>query len=378
MAAYEFSARGAQPLGKHAVASTARNRSAVVQGRTRIGGNALSLMTRQLATLARVVPLEEALRTVAIQIEKETVRRVLLKVHAGLIEGFRLSEAMARQGRAFPPLYRAMIAAGESSGALPEILDRLADLLERQQQIRGKVQTALIYPAALAATAITVVIALMTFVVPRVVEQFESMHRTLPLLTRIVIFLSEAMRNWGWLFLILLAAAIAGLVHGFRNPAMRRKADALILRLPLIGKLIRDVGAARLARTLATMTASGLPVVEGLNLTSRTLGNMVLCEAVEKMAIAVREGGSLSASMRQAGVFPPVLVHMTASGEASGRLSPMLASAADYLERDFHTFTSTLLSLLEPAIIIIMGALVTVIVLSILLPILQINTLTLR
>jgi general secretion pathway protein F len=374
MAAYDVSAH----LGKRAVSPAARNRSAVAPGGTRIGGNALSLMTRQLATLARVVPLEEALRTVAMQIEKETVRRVLLKVHTGLIEGFRLSEAMARQGRAFPPLYRAMIAAGESSGALPEILDRLADLLERQQQIRGKVQTALIYPAALAATAMAVVIALMTFVVPRVVEQFESMHRTLPLLTRIVIFLSESMRNWGWLFLVLLAATIAALVRGFRDPAMRRKADALILRLPLVGKLIRDVGAARLARTLATMTASGLPVVEGLNLTSRTLGNTVLCEAVEKMAIAVREGGSLSAAMRQAGVFPPVLMHMTASGEASGRLSPMLASAADYLERDFHTFTSMLLSLLEPAIIIIMGALVTVIVLSILLPILQINTLTLR
>lgn len=378
MAAYEVSAPRAQALGKRAVAPTTRNRPAVAPGGTRIGGNALSLITRQIATLARVVPLEEALRTVAMQIEKETVRRVLLKVHAGLIEGFRLSEAMARQGRAFPPLYRAMIAAGESSGALSEILDRLADLLERQQQIRGKVQTALIYPAALAATAITVVIALMTFVVPRVVEQFESMHRTLPLLTRIVIFLSESMRNWGWLFLLLLAAAIAGLVQGFRNPDVRRKADALILRLPLIGKLIRNVAAARLARTLATMTASGLPVVEGLTLTARTLGNMVLCEAVEQMAVAVREGGSLSASMRQAGVFPPVLVHMTASGEASGRLSPMLASAADYLERDFHTFTSTLLSLLEPAIIIVMGALVTVIVLSILLPILQINTLTLR
>ncbi len=378
MAAHEYSTPRAQALGKRAVAPAARNRSAVAPGGTRIGGNALSLITRQIATLARVVPLEEALRTVAMQIEKEPVRRVLLKVHTGLIEGFRLSEAMARQGRAFPPLYRAMIAAGESSGALPEILDRLADLLERQQQIRGKVQTALIYPAALAATAITVVIALMTFVVPRVVEQFESMHRTLPLLTRIVIFLSESMRNWGWLFLIFLAVAIVALVRGLRNPAMRRKTDALILRLPLIGKLIRNVAAARLARTLATMTASGLPVVEGLTLTARTLGNMVVWEAVEKMAIAVREGGSLSASMRQAGVFPPVLVHMTASGEASGRLSPMLASAADYLERDFNTFTSTLLSLLEPAIIIVMGALVTVIVLSILLPILQINTLTLR
>jgi general secretion pathway protein F len=366
MAAYEYSALGVP------------NRAARVAGGTRIGGNSLALITRQLATLVRAVPLEEALRTVAMQTERATVRHSLVAVHTGLIEGYRLSEAMARQGRAFPPLYRAMIAAGESSGALPEILDRLADLLEREQHIRGKVQTALIYPAALAATAIAVVIALMTFVVPRVVEQFDSMHRTLPLLTRIVIFFSDSMRNWGWLFSLVLAAAIASGLYGFRDRQVRRKADALILRLPLIGKLIRDVAAAALARTLATMTASGLPVVEGLSLTARTLGNTVMCDAVEKMALAVREGGSLSAAMRQAGVFPPVLVHMTASGEKSGRLSPMLASAADYLERDFQAFTATLLSLLEPAIIIVMGALVTVIVLSILLPILQINTLSLR
>jgi general secretion pathway protein F len=345
---------------------------------TRIGGNALALITRQLATLARVVPLDEALRTVALQIERPAARRVLLAAHANLTEGFRLSDAMARQGRAFPPLYRAMIAAGENSGSLPEILDRLADFTERKQQVRGKVMTALIYPAALAITAIAVVIALMIFVVPRVVEQFESMHRTLPMLTRIVIFLSDSLRNWGWLLLILACAAIAGALHAFRDPAMRRKADAVLLRMPLLGKLIRDIGAAKLARTLATMTASGLPVVEGLTLTSRTLGNKVLGEAVANMAIAIREGASLSSAMRQAGVFPPVLVHMTASGESSGRLPAMLASAADYLERDFNTFTSALLSLLEPAIIIVMGILVATIVLAILLPILQINTLTLR
>lgn len=344
----------------------------------RVRGRALALVTRQLATLARVVPLEEALRMIAMQIERPSVRRILLATHVSVMEGFRLSDAMARQGDAFPPLYRAMIAAGESSGALPDILDRLADLLERQEQVRGKMMTALIYPAALAATAIVVVIALMIFVVPKVVDQFDSMGQTLPLLTRIVIFISDAMRHWGWLIILLAASVSIAGAHALRNPPLRLKCDAALLRLPLIGRLIRDLNAAKLARMLATMTASGLPVVEGLALTARTLNNRVLHCAVESMAASVREGGSLSSAMRRTGVFPPVLIHMTASGENSGRLDAMLSSAADYLEREFNTFTSVALSLLEPAIIIVMGALVTTIVLSILLPILQINTLVLR
>lgn len=347
-------------------------------GQPRMGGKALALTTRQLATLARVVPLEEALRTIAMQTDNAPARRILLATHASLTEGYRLSDAMARQGNAFPPLYRAMIAAGESSGALPEILDRMADLLERDQLVRGKMLTTLIYPAALASTAIVVVIALMIFVVPRVVDQFDSMGQTLPLLTRIVIFLSDAMRNWGWLMVL---ALMGGAFLGSRalgEPTLRRKFDAGLLRLPLIGRLIRDLNAARLARTLATMIASGLPVVEGLSLTARTVNNKILREATEAMASAIREGGSLSSAMRRAAVFPPILIYMTASGESSGKLDTMLSSAADYLEREFNTFTSVALSLLEPAIIIIMGAVVATIVLSILLPILQINTLSLR
>ncbi len=347
-------------------------------GGDRMGGKALALTTRQLATLARVVPLEEALRTIAMQTDNPAAKRILLATHASLTEGYRLSDAMARQGNAFPPLYRAMIAAGESSGALPEILDRLADLLERDQAVRGKMLTTLIYPAALAGTAIVVVIALMTFVVPRVVDQFDSMGQTLPLLTRIVIFLSDAMRYWGWLMILALAAASFLCARALQKPGFRRSFDAALLRLPFLGRLIRDLNAARLARTLATMMASGLPVVEGLTLTARTVNNRILREATEAMASAIREGGSLSSAMRRAAVFPPILIYMTASGESGGKLDTMLGSAADYLEREFNTFTSVALSLLEPAIIIIMGALVATIVLAILLPILQINTLSLR
>ncbi|WP_226636059.1 type II secretion system inner membrane protein GspF [Brevundimonas poindexterae] len=342
---------------------------------TRLDARALALATRQLATLIAVVPVEEAVRTLALQAEKPKVRRCLEAVHKGVVEGRRLSEAMGEQGRAFPPLYRAMIAAGESSGALQPILERLADGLEREQEVRGKVITALVYPAALAVVALAVITALMTFVVPKVVDQFTSMNQQLPLLTRIIIGISHAMRDWGWVAALGLvcAGALAGLA--LRRPALRLKADTALLRLPVIGRLIRDLHAARMARTLSTMIASGLPVLEGLNLTARTVSNTRLAAATRTMAEVVREGGSLSGAMRRADVFPPLLVHMTASGEGSGRLEPLLDRAADYMDREFATFTAVMLSLLEPGIIIVMGGVVALIVLSILLPILQINTL---
>ncbi|MBU2136895.1 MAG: type II secretion system inner membrane protein GspF [Alphaproteobacteria bacterium] len=341
----------------------------------RLDARSLALVTRQLATLVAVAPLEEALRTIAVQAEKPAVRNALMGVHGAVLEGYRLSDAMARQGRAFPPLYRAMVAAGEGSGALPSILERLADLLERDQQAQSKVTAALVYPAVLAATALLVVLALMTFVVPKVVDQFESMGQTLPLLTRLVIGTSDAIRSYGLVMLLVLV--IAGFVAGraLQRPEIRMKADALMLRLPILGRLTRDLHAARLARTLSTMIASGLPILEGLQITAPTIHNHVLRQATVDMAEMIREGGALSVAMRKVGVFPPLLVYMTASGENSGRVELMLGRAAEYMEREFATFTAVALSLLEPAIIILMGGLVAVIVLSILLPILQINTL---
>ncbi|MBW0151036.1 MAG: type II secretion system inner membrane protein GspF [Phenylobacterium sp.] len=341
----------------------------------RLDARSLALVTRQLATLVAVAPLEEALRTIAVQAEKPAVRNALMGVHSGVLEGYRLSDAMARQGRAFPPLYRAMVAAGEGSGALPSILERLADLLERDQQAQSKVTAALVYPAVLAATALLVVLALMTFVVPKVVDQFESMGQTLPLLTRLVIGTSEAIRSYGLVMLLVLVVAGFMAARALHRPDIRMKADALMLRLPILGRLTRDLHAARLARTLSTMIASGLPILEGLQITAPTIHNHVLRQATVDMAEMIREGGALSSAMRKVAVFPPLLVYMTASGENSGRVELMLGRAAEYMEREFATFTAVALSLLEPAIIILMGGLVAVIVLSILLPILQINTL---
>jgi general secretion pathway protein F len=343
----------------------------------RLTSGQLALVTRQLATLISVAPLEEALRTLALQAEKPKVRRVLEATHAGVLEGFRLSDAMARQPKAWPPLYRAMISAGEASGALPSILERLADLMEKEQVVRAKVTTALVYPIVLAAVAIIVVACLMAFVVPKVVDQFESMGQQLPLLTRLVIGLSDAVRLGWWAILGGLALAVLLFLQALRRPAFKLAFDGWLLRLPMLGRLIRDLNAARMARTLSAMIASGLPVLEGLQITAPTIRNAVLRRATEQMATDIREGGGLSAALRRAGVFPPILVHMTASGENAGRLEPMMERAADYLEREFSTVTSVALSLLEPAIIILMGGIVAVIVLSILLPILQINTLAL-
>lgn len=344
----------------------------------RLGGRDRSLFTRQLATLVAVSTLEEALRTIALQADRAKLKRVVEQVHAAVLEGYRLSDALARPTGAFPPLYRAMVAAGEASGALPTILERLADLLDQQQKVAAKITTALVYPAVLALVACLVVTVLMVFVIPKVVEQFDSMGQTLPLLTRIVIGLSDFLQNFGWLVALIVAGLAVAYWRALRNPAFKLRADSFFLSLPFIGQLIRNVHAARLARTLATMIASGLPMLEGLILTAGTVRNAALRGGMDAMIAGIREGGSLSTAMRRTGVFPPVLVYMTASGESSGRVDAMLTRAAEYLEREFETFTATLLSLLEPAIIVVLGGVVATIVLSILLPILQINTLAMN
>ncbi|MCC2981372.1 MULTISPECIES: type II secretion system inner membrane protein GspF [unclassified Sphingomonas] len=344
-------------------------------GRPKMSAKQLTLFTRQLATLSRVSPLEESLRTITRQTEQEKVRNVVQTVHAGVVEGRRLADAMGREPRSFPALYRAMVAAGESSGTLPAILERLSGLLERQAEIRGKLLTALAYPTILACVAMGVVAALMIFVVPQVVEQFDTVGQQLPLLTRIVIGISDVLVGWWWLMLLVAAVLVAGFAVALRQPPVRLAFDTWLLRIPLLGRLLRDLHAARMARTLATMVASRLPLLEGLALTAGTIHNRRLKLASDQITESIRGGGSLSSAMRRAGVFPPLLTYLAASGEAAGRLDEMLERAADYLEREFDRFTATAMSLLEPAIIVVMGGIVATIVLSILLPILQLNTL---
>ncbi|MGQ3100154.1 MAG: type II secretion system inner membrane protein GspF [Sphingopyxis solisilvae] len=351
------------------------SRSLLAFRRERLNSKQLALFTRQLATLAEVAPLEEALRTLTRQSEAESARNVIGDVHAGLLEGRRLADAMARQPASFPPLYRAMVAAGETTGSLTVILARLADLLERQAEVRGKLIAALAYPIVLAVVAIGVVAALMIFVVPRVVEQFTDTGQQLPFLTRAVIAISNFAANWWWLIALLMIAAAFGWVAAMRRPAFKARVDARLLRLPLLGRLLRDLYAARFARTLATMVSSRLPLVDGLRLTLPTIRNAALAGATAAIVDQVRAGGSLSAALRDAGVFPPLLVYMTASGESAGRLEVMLERAADYLEREFDRFTAASMALLEPVIIVLMGSCVALIILAILLPILQLQNL---
>jgi general secretion pathway protein F len=344
-------------------------------GRRRMSTKQLTLFTRQLATLVSVTPLEESLRTIAIQTEQPHVRDAITTVHAGVFEGRRLADAMAREPRSFPALYRAMVSAGEGAGTLPTILERLSVLLERQAVVRSKVITALAYPIVLAVVAMAVVTALMIFVVPKVVEQFDTVGQELPLLTQIVIGISGFLVAYWWLLLIIIVVTVFGSIQALRDPKLRLGFDRWVLRIPLLGRLIRDLHAAHMARTLSTMVASRMPLYEGLSLTTLTVTNRALRVASEEIVEAIRGGGSLSAALKRSEVFPPLLVYLTASGEASGQLDTMLERAADYLEREFDNFTAAALSMLEPAIIVIMGSIVAMIVLSIMLPILQLESL---
>ncbi|GAB4523477.1 MAG: type II secretion system inner membrane protein GspF [Parvularculaceae bacterium] len=338
----------------------------------------VALATRQLATLIEAAaPVEEALHAVAQQSAKQSVRSILMNIRARVMEGYRLSEALKEHPRVFSPLYRAMIGAGESSGELGVVMRRLADYLDKAQAMRRQIATALVYPAALAAVAVAVVIALMTFVVPKVAEQFDTLGQDLPWITEAMIGLSAAIRDWGGVAALIAAAAGFGASRALRRPRIRRAADAALLRAPLVGRLVRGVNAARFARTLATLVQSGAPILESLDAARETVRNAALREAVDEIVARVREGAALSSALRKSDMFPPLMAYMTASGERSGALAEMLVKAADHLEAEFESVTALALKILEPAIIVAMGGVVLVIVLAILTPILRLNALAL-
>ena len=339
---------------------------------------ALMLLTRQLATMVgAAAPLEESLHTIALQADDKNVRAVLLDVRTSVTEGQRLADAMAQHPEVFSPLYRALIAAGEMSGNLAGVLERLSEHLEKTERLRAKVTTALIYPIVLSAVAMGVIIILMTFVVPKVIAQFDSLGQELPLLTRILVLVSESLSSYGLAMIVLLAAASFVFTRALARPAFRRRVDAGLLTLPVIGKLLRGLYAARLARTLGTLVASGSPISEGLTAAKATVSNLVLADAVGAVGISIQEGTSLSQAMRRTGLFPPMVVYMSAIGESTGRLDLMLTKAAEHLEREFETVTTAAISLLEPLIVVVMGAVVAMIILAILLPILQLNSIAL-
>ncbi|MBC6402066.1 MAG: type II secretion system inner membrane protein GspF [Hyphomonadaceae bacterium] len=338
----------------------------------------LTQATRQLSILIdAATPVEQSLKIVAVQFDRSAMRQILLDVQAQVLEGARLSDAMGRHSKTFSSLYTGMVASGETSGRLAEVLDRLATDLEAAQKVRRRILAATVYPMVLFVVALVVTTILMIFVVPKVVEQFDTFGQELPGLTRFVIGMSEWMQNYGLIFLIMVLAFMFGFSRALKKPAMRLWWHERLLSLPLVGRLIRDLNAARFARTMAGLIDSGTPALTAMETSRHTLRNRVIYDAVSGAAAKVREGATVSASLRQTGVFPPMVTQMVAGGEASGDIGKMFSKSADYLEGEFDAATSIFLSLLEPLIIIMMSIVVLLIIGAIFMPILQMNTLAL-
>jgi general secretion pathway protein F len=344
--------------------------------RRRISGAALALLTRQFATLLRAgLTIEECLNVIVEQTESARVRAVVAGVRGRLIEGQSLARSLAEFPESFPEIYRAMVDAGEQSGRLPDVLDRLADYTENRQALQQKVLLAFIYPTLVTVVALSVVTLLLIYVVPQVTRVFANTGQTLPWVTRALIALSEFVRASGWIWLTVLAGG-AVLGHlALRNEETRRRWQRFLLRLPVIGRLARGVNAARFANTLGILTTSGVPLLNALQSAVPVVSNLPMRQAVEEALRQVREGGSLSRALGRTKLFPPLVVHLIGSGEASGRLDTMLTRAAEAQARELESWVKALTAILEPALILAMGLIVLFIVVAILLPIFEMNQL---
>jgi len=336
----------------------------------------LALLTRQLATLIRAgLPLEECLRTVADQNEKNHIKSTLMAIRASVSEGRSLATALQDFSASFPDYYIATVDAGEQSGHLSVVLDRLADDTEARYHMHSRFMMALLYPAIITLTAIAVVIALLTYVVPQVVHVFESIDQTLPPLTRGMISVSEFLQQHGLLLLILSVGGLLAFSMAIRKPAIRTPYHRFLLKVPVLGRLILGGNTARFARTFSILLASGVPAIEGMRIAAQVLSNLPMRDNISTAAERVREGSSIYNALKQGHYFPPMTLHLIASGEASGNLEDMLERAAINEERELETYLSTLLSLFEPLLLLIMGGVVLIIVLAILLPIFDLNQL---
>jgi general secretion pathway protein F len=336
----------------------------------------LSLITRQLATLVHSgLPLDEALQAVSEQTEKPRVKSILLGVRAKVLEGHALADGLRDFPAVFPELYIATVAAGEQSGHLDTVLERLSDYTESREQMRSKTLTAMLYPVLLFVVCTAIVFMLLTFVVPKIVKQFENSKAALPILTRGLIAISDFARTWGWLVILLAGLGFWLFSRWLREPAARRRYHAVLLRLPLIGRVVRGNNTARFARTLSTLTSSAVPVLEALRISGEVVTNLPMREAVQEAAARVREGASIARSLGASRMFPPMMIHLIASGETSGDLESMLDRAATNQEREMDSILSTVVGLLGPLMILVMGGFVLLIVLAMLLPIFQLNEL---
>ncbi len=345
------------------------------QYKTSLSPTALAIMTRQLAVLLKSgMPLTQALQGLCKQTQGRT-NRVLSVVQSSVREGSSLSRSLSRFPKSFDQLYCATVEAGEHTGRLDMVLEQLAQHTESQRSFRQKIQVALIYPVLLVILSISIVVGLMTYIVPDVIKVFIDTGQTLPLLTRLLLACSDFLSNWSHLLVIALAVIIAGVAAALRLPAIRRAIHQVYLHIPLIKTISSGVNAQRYMQTLGILSLSGLPLHKGMQIARQVIKNSYLKAQLADVSAKVREGQSLSHSLEQMGYFPPLMVYMLASGEASGELDQMLLKAAQQQMQDIQTRVATAVSLFEPLMLLLMGGIVLLIVLAILLPILNMNQL---
>ena len=342
----------------------------------RISTTELALMTRQLATLARsAIPLDEATATVARQSIKPKVKKLLLGVRAKILEGHTLADGLRDYPHIFSEMYCATVAAGEQSGHLDVVLERLADYTEQRQQMQQRLKLALIYPVILTVMSILVVGGLLTYVVPEVVKVFSDTGQQLPFLTVALIAVSDFMQDWFVYLLLAMLAAFALFKKLLQQPTFKKRYHQFLLKLPVMGNLVLGGNSAQFSRTLSILAASGVPILDAMRIAVKVMDNIPMREAVEAASQQVSEGSSLSSTLENSGYFNPMLINLIASGEATGQLEQMLERAAMNQERELETTMAMLMGLLEPLLIVAMGGVVLIIVLAILLPVLDLNQL---
>lgn len=336
----------------------------------------LSMLMRQFATLLGAkLSLEHALDALIEHADTQDMSEVLAGVRGEVLAGQSLARAMESFPRAFPEMYRTLISAGERSGQLAQVMARLADYAEQRQALRSKVGLVLVYPAIVTVVAAAVIVVLLTHVVPQVVGVFQSSHQALPWLTRALIATSAFVKTSGYYWLAALGGGGLFAYRALRRPALRLRFDALLLRLPIAGRLVRATSAARFASTLAILVQSGVPVLAALHAATGVVTNLPMRRAVEQTERMLAEGAGLSRSLGRTRMFPPLMVHLIASGEASGDLGAMLERAAVDQARELEHRVAVLTSLFEPLLILVMGGVVLLIVLATLLPIVELNQL---
>tara|TARA_R110001592_G_scaffold198448_1_gene446664 strand:+ start:21861 stop:23072 length:1212 start_codon:yes stop_codon:yes gene_type:complete len=367
--------KGFAPLS---VDQTTEKQSAtnLFSSKRRLSVKELALLTRQIATLIQSgIPIEETLSAVASQSEKTNVRSMLLAVRAKVLEGYTLADSFGEFPVAFPNLYRSTVAAGEHAGHLDLVLNRLADYTEARQQARQKIQLAAIYPVILAFVAITIVVFLLTYVVPDIIEVFVNNGQELPPLTQGLLAVSDFLAKWGLAIFVLMVIASIAFKAGLKKDKFRFAFHKRLLYMPFIKKISRGSNTSQFASTLSILNSSGVPLVDAMRIAAEVLSNDCLKASLIEAAVKVSEGGNLHHSLEQTGYFPPMMIHMIASGESSGELDQMLERTARHQESDLQGLIETIVGLFEPLMLLFMGGVVMIIVLAIMLPILNMSNL---